>query len=81
MGSGNLHNITITGNGATIMCNNSGGVYTVSHVVMSSLRGSHGTSVVILMNQIIQDLGLMILLICLLQIVLFSGLEFAGQSA
>jgi len=27
MGSGNLHNITITGNGATIMCNNSGGVY------------------------------------------------------
>ena len=27
LGSGNLHNITITGNGATIMCNNSGGVY------------------------------------------------------
>ena len=27
MGSGNLHNITISGNGATIMCNNSGGVY------------------------------------------------------
>ena len=27
MGSGNLHNITITGNGATIMCSNSGGVY------------------------------------------------------
>ena len=27
IGSGNLHNITITGNGATIMCNNSGGVY------------------------------------------------------
>ena len=27
MGSGNLSNITITGNGATIMCNNTGGVY------------------------------------------------------
>ena len=27
LGSGNLHNITITGNGTTIMCNNSGGVY------------------------------------------------------
>ena len=27
IGSGNLQNITITGNGATIMCNNSGGVY------------------------------------------------------
>ena len=27
IGSGNLHNITITGNGATIMCNNSGDVY------------------------------------------------------
>ena len=27
IGSGNLHNTTITGNGATIMCNNSGGVY------------------------------------------------------
>ena len=27
MGSGNLHNITITGNGATIMCNNSGSVH------------------------------------------------------
>ena len=27
IGSGNLHNITITGNGATVMCNNSGGVY------------------------------------------------------
>ena len=27
MGSGNLNNITITGNGATIMCNNTGGVY------------------------------------------------------
>ena len=27
MGSGNLNNITITGNDATIMCNNTGGVY------------------------------------------------------
>ena len=27
MGSGNLNNITITGNGATIMCDNTGGVY------------------------------------------------------
>ena len=27
MGSGNLSNITITGNGATIICNNTGGVY------------------------------------------------------
>ena len=27
MGSGNLHNITMTTNGATILCNNSGGVY------------------------------------------------------
>ena len=27
MGSGNLNNITITGNGATIICNNIGGVY------------------------------------------------------
>ena len=27
MGSGDLNNITITGNGATIMCNNSGGAY------------------------------------------------------
>ena len=27
MGSGNLNNITITGNGATIMCNNTGRVY------------------------------------------------------
>ena len=27
MGSGNLSHITITGNGATIMCNNTGGVY------------------------------------------------------
>ncbi|XP_065890786.1 uncharacterized protein [Dysidea avara] len=27
MGSGDLNNITITGNGATIACNNSGGVY------------------------------------------------------
>ena len=27
MGSGNLSNIMITGNGATIMCNNTGGVY------------------------------------------------------
>ena len=27
MGLGNLNNITITGNGATIMCNNTGGVY------------------------------------------------------
>ena len=27
MGSGNLNNIIITGNGATIMCNNTGGVY------------------------------------------------------
>ena len=27
MGSGDLNNITVTGNGATIMCNNSGGVY------------------------------------------------------
>ena len=27
MGSGNLNHITITGNGATIMCNNTGGVY------------------------------------------------------
>ena len=27
MGSGNLSNIAITGNGATIMCNNTGGVY------------------------------------------------------
>ena len=27
MGSGDLNNIKITGNGATIMCNNSGGVY------------------------------------------------------
>ena len=27
MGSGDLNNITITGNGATIMCNNAGGVY------------------------------------------------------
>ena len=27
MGSGNLNNITITGNGATVMCNNTGGVY------------------------------------------------------
>ena len=27
MGSGNLSKITITGNGATIMCNNTGGVY------------------------------------------------------
>ena len=27
MGSSNLNNITITGNGATIMCNNTGGVY------------------------------------------------------
>jgi len=27
IGSGNLHNITITGNGAIIMCNNGGGVY------------------------------------------------------
>jgi len=27
IGSGNLNNITITGNGATILCNNSGGVY------------------------------------------------------
>ena len=27
MGSGNLNNIMITGNGATIMCNNAGGVY------------------------------------------------------
>ena len=27
MGSGNLSNITITGNGATIMCNNTGGVH------------------------------------------------------
>ena len=27
MGTGNLNNITITGNGATIMCNNTGGVY------------------------------------------------------
>ena len=27
MGSGNLNNITITGNEATIMCNNTGGVY------------------------------------------------------
>ena len=27
MGSGNLNNITITGNGATIMCNNNGGVH------------------------------------------------------
>ena len=27
MGSGNLSNITITGNGTTIMCNNTGGVY------------------------------------------------------
>jgi len=27
MGSGDLNNITITGNGAIIMCNNSGGVY------------------------------------------------------
>ena len=27
MGSGNLSNIIITGNGATIMCNNTGGVY------------------------------------------------------
>ncbi|XP_065919072.1 uncharacterized protein [Dysidea avara] len=27
MGSGNLHNITITGNGATVKCNNSGSVY------------------------------------------------------
>ena len=27
MGSGNLNNITTTGNGATIMCNNTGGVY------------------------------------------------------
>ena len=27
MGSGDLSNITITGNGATIMCNNTGGVY------------------------------------------------------
>ena len=27
MGSGNLSNVTITGNGATIMCNNTGGVY------------------------------------------------------
>jgi len=30
IGSGNLHNLTITGNGATIMCNNSGGVYCMS---------------------------------------------------
>jgi len=30
IGSGNLHNITITGNGPTIMCNNSGGVYCMS---------------------------------------------------
>ena len=29
MGAGNMHNITITGNGATIMCNNSGGVHCV----------------------------------------------------
>ena len=27
MGSGNLNNITVTGNGAAIMCNNTGGVY------------------------------------------------------
>ena len=27
MGTGNLNNITVTGNGATIMCNNTGGVY------------------------------------------------------
>jgi len=27
IGLGNLHNLTIIGNGATIMCNNSGGVY------------------------------------------------------
>ena len=39
MGSGDLNNITITGNGATIMCNNSGGVYCEScdHVVIEGI--------------------------------------------
>ena len=39
MGSGDLNNITIAGNGATIMCNNSGGVYCEScdHVVIEGI--------------------------------------------
>ena len=39
MGSSNLNNITITGNGATIMCNNTGGVYceSCSNVIISGI--------------------------------------------
>ncbi|XP_065899357.1 uncharacterized protein [Dysidea avara] len=43
MGSGNLHNITITGNGATIMCNNSGSVYCEScnDVIIEGITWDH----------------------------------------
>ena len=39
MGSGNLSNITITGNGATIMCNNTGGVYceSCSNIIITGI--------------------------------------------
>jgi len=39
IGSGNIHNITITGNGATIMCNNSGGVHceSCSNVIIEGI--------------------------------------------
>ena len=50
MESGDLNNITITGNDANIMCNNSGGVYCGScdNVVIG---GSHGIGVVVLILQ------------------------------
>ena len=39
IGSGNLHNITISGNGATVMCNNSGSVYckSCSNVIIEGI--------------------------------------------
>ena len=50
MGSGtsSLNNITILGNGATVICNNKGIVWLVGLAVMSSLRESHGIDVQIL---------------------------------
>ena len=85
MGSGDLNNITITGNGATITCNNSGGVYCEScdNVVIEGITWDrcgdpNGTNIAGVTFNITSNISL---LNCVFQYSQLWGVSFLEVSA
>ena len=86
MGSGDLNNITITGNGATISCNNSGGVYCEScdHVIIEGITWDkcgdlNGTNTAGLTFNIIGNISLLNCTFQYSQVWAVSLLETSGE--